>query len=453
MTKKTTRMGWMLLVLMALAAFPLWGGGGGQSGAALKGMDITIGNWWADWDAATRKANSDAEERLIAYRTKIQKDYGFKIREKNISSWEQMAQIAATSTMTGKPAASVFVLQSNWAMMLYNQKLLYPVSDSKAIDLSAVKPVEWNQDVSKAFTFDGKVYAFAVGYGTSQHANGVFFNKRLYEEAGLDPELPYDMQKAGTWTWNAFMDICKKLTRDINNDGIIDTYALTADLSTETLDAIVASNGANYVDKDASGKFVNASGRPEFLQALQYSLRLYNEGVLMPRPQDSNWDWYKPMFQGGKVAMLVAQQYTAQELREMPDDWGFVLFPKGPNVSTYRYSSDENVFVIPSTYSPAEVDKILYAFQLWHTPIDDDPDAWKDDQYSIYRDFRAVDETLAMIRDPKYGSMKYYVFIPGLERGDIAWNMWWDGVDPAQLVESVSQSWDALINDANGIIK
>jgi ABC-type glycerol-3-phosphate transport system substrate-binding protein len=261
------------------------------------------------------------------------------------------------------------------------------------------------------------------------------------------------MQKAGTWTWNAFMDLCKRLTRDINNDGIIDTYALTADLSTETLDAIVASNGANYVDKDASGKFVNASGRPEFLQALQYSLRLYNEGVLMPRPQDSNWDWYKSMFLGGKVAMLVAQQYTAQELREMTDDWGFVLFPKGPNVSTYRYSSDENVFVIPATYSAEEVDKILYAFQLWNTPIDDDPDAWKDDQYSIYRDSRAVDETLAMIRDPKYGSMKYYVFIPGLERGDIAWNMWWDGVDPAQLVESVSQSWDALINDANGIIK
>jgi ABC-type glycerol-3-phosphate transport system substrate-binding protein len=436
---------------MIAAAFLLWGCGENRN--ALKGMDITIGNWWSDWDVATRTANSDAEERLIAYRTKIQKDQGFTMREKNISSWDQMAQIAATSTMTGNPAASVFVLQPNWAMMLYNQKLLYPVSDSTTVDFSSAEPVNWNQDVRKAFTFDGKVYAFSVGYGASQHATGVFFNKRLYEEAGLDPELPYDMQKAGTWDWNAFMDICKKLTRDINNDGIVDTYALTADLSTDTLDAIVASNGANYIDKDASGKFVNASGRPEFLQALQYSLRLYNEGVLMPRPQDSNWDWYKPMFLGGRVAMLAAQQYTAQELRDMADDWGFVLFPKGPNVSTYRYSSDENVFVIPSTYSPEEANKILYAFQLWNTPIDDDPDAWKDDQYSIYRDFRAVDETIAMIRDPKYGSMKYYVFIPGLERGDIAWNMWWDGVDPAQLVESVSQSWGALINDANGTSK
>jgi len=74
------------------------------------------------------------------------------------------------------------------------------------------------------------------------------------------------MQKAGTWTWAAFLDICKKLTRDTNNDGKMDTYAMTADLSTEILDAIVSSNGATYVDKDPkTGKFVNASNRPEFL--------------------------------------------------------------------------------------------------------------------------------------------------------------------------------------------
>lgn len=448
MLKKKRLMGFIPLVLMM--AFPVWGGGSKQ-GADLKGQDIVIGNWWSDWDVSTRTANSDAEEKLIAYRAKIQKDQGFKIREKNISSWDQMSQIAVTSTMTGKPAANVFVLQPNWAMTLYNQKLLFPIGDSKSVNFSSAKPVEWNQDVTKAFTFDGKAYAFSIGYGSSQHANGVFFNKRLFREAGLDPNLPYDMQKAGTWNWTAFIDLAKKLTRDVNNDGRIDTYAMTADLSTEILDAVVASNGANYIDKDSTGKFVNATNRPEFLQALQFAVRLNTEGVLMPRPENSNWDWYKPAFHDGKVAMMVTQQYVAQELRDMTDDWGFVLFPKGPNAKDYRYSSDENVMVIPNTYSAAEVDKILYAVQLWYTPVDDDPDAWKDDQYSVYRDARAVDETLTMIRNPKYGSTKYYVFIPGLERGDIAWNMWyWEG-DPAQLVESVSQAWNALINDANGI--
>jgi hypothetical protein len=142
---------------------------------------------------------------------------------------------------------------------------------------------------------------------------------------------------------------------------------------------------------------------------------------------------------------------VAQELRDMKDDYGFVLFPKGPRAKDYRFASDENVYVIPSTYSPAQVDQIMQAIYLWSTPApgQDSPDAWKAEQYANYRDERAVNETLAMIRDPKYGSMKYAVMIPGLERGDIAWNMWFDGVDPAQLIESVSQSWNNTISAAN----
>jgi len=440
----------ILALVLLTAGLPVWAGGGKDS-TSLKGMDIVIGNWWGDWDSSTRKAANDAEEKLIAYRAKIQKDNGFTMREKNIASWEQMAQVAATSTMAGKPAAQVFCLQPNWAMMLINRKLLYPVNSSKAVDFTSSKPVEWNKDVIDSLTFDGKAYAFSIGYGTSRHATGLFFNKRLFREAGLDPNLPYDMQKAGTWTWDAFLDLCKKLTRDINNTGIIDTYAMTQDLSTDILDALVASNGANYIGRDAKGKFTNATNTPEFLQALQFGIRLKNEGVLKPRPEISNWDWYKSEFTDGKTAMLVSPEWMANDLQNMKDDWGYVIFPKGPSAKNYRYSTDENVMAIPSTYKPDEVDKILYAVQLWYTPVDQDSDSWKIDLYNQYRDSRAVDETLSIFRDPKYGSIKNYIYIPGLERGDIAWAMWWWEDDPAQLVESVSQSWNDLINQANGI--
>lgn len=423
----------------------------GGSDGSLKGMDIVIGNWWGDFDVNTRKANSDAEEKLIEYRRGIMREHGFKMSEKKIASYEQIQQLAAISTMSGKPAAQVFVLEPKWVMTLFNRRLLYPVSNSKAVDFNSSVPVEWNKEIIASFTFNNRAYAFCIGYGTSQHGSGVFFNKRLLQEAGIKPDAPYEMQRNGTWTWNNFMDMCKKLTRDTDNNGIIDTYAMTADLSVEVLDAIVASNGADYIVRDKIGKFANATNRPEFLQALQFAMRLKTEGVLMPRPEISNWDWYKSVFFDGKVAMMVGQQYVAQEFREMKDDWGFVLFPKGPNVTNYRYCTDENVMVIPTTFSAADVDKILYAVQLWYTPIDDDPNAWKDDQYSIYRDSFAVDETLTMLRNPKYGSINYHKYIPGLERGDIAWSMWWWEGDPAQLVESVSQAWNALINDTNNI--
>jgi ABC-type glycerol-3-phosphate transport system substrate-binding protein len=353
--------------------------------------------------------------------------------------------------LAGKPAAQVFVLQPNWAMMMQNRKLLYPISSSSAVDFNSSKPIDWNREVIKSMTFDGTAYAFSIGYGTSRHGTGVFFNKRLLREAGISPDLPYDMQKDGSWTWNAFLDLLKKLTRDINNDGIIDTYGMTMDLSTDILDGLVASNGANYIGRDANGRFTNATNRPEFLQALQFGLRLRTEGVLKPRPEISNWDWFKSEFTDGKVAMMVSPEWMANEIQNMKDDWGFVIFPKGPSAKDYRYSSDENVYVIPSTYSAEEVDKILAAVQLWYTPVDDDANAWKYDFYSQYRDTRAVDETLVYFRTQKYSSIKNYVYIPGLERGDIAWALWWHEGDPAQLVESVSQSWNALIRDANNI--
>jgi len=128
----------------------------------------------------------------------------------------------------------------------------------------------------------------------------------------------------------------------------------------------------------------------------------------------------------------------------MKDDWGMVLFPKGPRSSTYRVYTRDNLMVIPATYKPAEVEKIIWGVALWHTPLDDN---WKVGQYNYFRDSRAVDETMAYIFDPKMRMIKYYAYINGLERGDIAWNMW--GREPAQLIESVSQDWNAKIAEAN----
>lgn len=461
MTQRTGRMA-AALVALTLVATAAWGGGNSaKSGTTatptatgernLGGMEIVVGNWWADYDVNTYVPQTTEEERTLAWRTEVQKKYNFKMREENIAGWGETQELAATSIMAGKPAASIITLQPDWAMALYNQGLFYPAGDCPSVDLSKTSPVGWNQNIVNAFTFNGKTYGFEVQAGSGAGV-GVFFNKRLFAEAGIDPNLPYDMQKAGTWTWDAFIDLCKRLNRDINNDGILDTYAL-ASFSTDTLTAIIASNRAQYVDKDARGRLVNATNKPEFLQALQFAIRLSTEGLLMPQPPNSNWDWFTSAFHDGKAAMRVAGQYVNGDLKDMADDWGFVMFPKGPNASTYTVAASGNVLVIPGTFSAEEADKILFAYYQWVTPPpgNDNPDAWKIAAYPTHRDSRAVDETRAMLRDPAHIIFAYNVLVPGLSTGDIAWNMWNEGVDPAQLIESVSQSWNDTINKANGV--
>ena len=31
---------------------------------------------------------------------------------------------------------------------------------------------------------------------------GIFYNKRLFEEAGISADEPYDLQAKGEWTWD-----------------------------------------------------------------------------------------------------------------------------------------------------------------------------------------------------------------------------------------------------------
>jgi len=450
---------YLMLVLMFIGA-PLFAQPTikdlGRPPSALKGMNIVVGNWWADYDTTKSPPTvqwygSESQEKQLEWRKRIQKEFGFTMQEKEIAEWHTMPQIAMTSIMAGKPAATVFVLQANWAMTLYRQGLLFPISESKAIDLTSKnKVVVMNQLMSDLFTFNGKTYALRTKYGDSLHAQVIFFNKRLFREAGLDPDLPYDLQKSGKWTWDEFRKICKQLTRDINNDGITDTYAMTADLSTDIMDVFIAGNGAEYVGKDPkTGKFTNASGSQAFIEGLQFLMDLYKEGVMMqsPVPQGGEWNWYQPMFNDGVVAMRLDMEHVRQDIANMKDDWGMVLPPKGPKAKDYVVFTDENVWVIPSTFKKNQVDAILWAIQAWEVDVNT---RWQTDLYPKFRDLRAVNETMAMIRDPKYQKFKNHILVPGLNRGGIGYGIWWYDGEPAQRVESVSQGWNNVIMDANG---
>lgn len=82
---------------------------------------------------------------------------------------------------------------------------------------------------------------------------GIFYNKRMFEEAGIDPEEPYNLQASGEWTWAKFEEYCAKLTKDTNNDGQTDIYAM-ASFSKDYLKLCAASNGAQFVTRNAEGK-------------------------------------------------------------------------------------------------------------------------------------------------------------------------------------------------------
>jgi len=413
----------------------------------LGGMEIVVGDWWSPQEAPEPK-NQKEEDRLT-YLNNVMNKYNFKIKQVGISDWGGQLELFTTSVMAEDPAAHLFVLEQGWTAQPLANGMLYDLASLKYFDFTEDK---WIKNTIDVMTYGNSVYGMASG--KSEPRVGVFWNKRLFKEAGLDPDLPYDLQASGEWTIEKYEELCKTLTRDTNNDGTIDTYAF-ASFSVEYNRGALTLFGARYIGRDENGKFYNETDKPEFLQAAQWSIDMIKKGYEMPQPEGSNWDWFVPAFLDAKVAMTWAEQYKAgQTFKDMPDDFGFVMVPKKDANSPYRVTFRDNVVVMPNTWDQETAEKIAFAYNLFTNPTpgyEDETEAWKDDYYPVFRDERAVDETLARMYAPDTEIInEYQPFVYGTDIGpDFCWNVYGLHQTPAEKLEELTTKWITLIEEAN----
>lgn len=412
----------------------------------LGGMDITVGDWWTPEEQAEPK--NQKEEDTLAYRTDFMQKYNFNIKQVAITDWGGMQELFTTQVMAGEPQAQLYILEQGWTAQPLANGLLYDLATLKNFDFTEDK---WNKNLIDLMTYGNSIYGMASG--KSEPRMGIFWNKRLFQEAGLNPDLPYDLQASGEWTIAKYEELCKALTRDTNSDGTMDTYAFV-NFSCDYHKGALTIFGTRYIGKDENGKFVNETSKPEFLQATQWSIDLIKNGYEMPMPEGSNWDWMYQAFHDAKTAMIVAEQYKVGQWADMTDDWGFVVLPKKDENSPYRVSFKDNVVVMPNTFDAETAEKIAFAYNLYTNPTpgyEDDSDAWKEDYYPKFRDERAVDETLALMYDPNTEVIQeYQPFVYGTDVGaDYCWDVYALAKTPAEKLEELTSKWDSLIADAN----
>lgn len=81
----------------------------------------------------------------------------------------------------------------------------------------------------------GEGYLDLMTYKTNSHgfvfpwagSTVCYYNKSMIERYGVKSPKEYFME--GNWTWETFMKCMEEMTRDVDNDGVIDTYGLPAD--------------------------------------------------------------------------------------------------------------------------------------------------------------------------------------------------------------------------------
>jgi len=412
-----------------------------------KGMSIVLGDWWTDPDAAPA---SKMQEDQKNFRDWIQSTYNVKIVQKQVAGWSSNPQFVSNYCMTGDesdPEKYVFCIDGRSANIGIKAGLFYDLSKVTSVDYH--DSTIYDQVVVKLLEKGNSFYAF--NYGVSEPREGVFFNKRLLSEAGLDPDLPYDLQKEGKWNWDTFEDMCKTLTRDLDNDGVIDQYAMSNFYTCFTA-AALDSNGGSKIGRDANGKYFNNAGSDNSMEAfnwIQYMFRNYQ----LPQAEGAQWDYFMTAFQNGETAFMCHQEYNAQPggvLSGMADDWGFVAFPLGPHGDgKYKTLHDTPMWVIPSIYSDDTINKMAKALELFYTKVPgyEADDAWKESYYPGFRDARAVDETLTIMAETP--NPRFDKLISGLSEEDMCNSICWGWQTPQEAYESCANVWEGFLKDIN----
>jgi multiple sugar transport system substrate-binding protein len=195
---------------------------------------------------------------------------------------------------------------------------LIPVSDF--IDVSQIS-FPLSKATTDYYTFNGKLYTIAEA-GTS--SSYLFFRRDIFANASLPN--PYELWKAGEWTWDRFVRLGQDVKQDLTGDGEYDIWGYY----TWVQEQYVFSNGANFVQW-VDGNPVEGLSDPKATRAFDWERALDEQYEIMA-PWDPDLD-PAGMLNAGVIAMMYGGAWQLQGLREeLGDRLGIAPFPRGPDL-------------------------------------------------------------------------------------------------------------------------
>ncbi|HSL42427.1 MAG TPA: sugar ABC transporter substrate-binding protein [Anaerolineales bacterium] len=200
---------------------------------------------------------------------------------------------------------------------------------------------------SRYYYAPGKV----AGVNTAVEATFLFYNKALFEEAGV-PYPPSDPTQA--WTWDEFVAAAEKLTSDVNgkhpgeagfDPEQVSTYGVAFDKTYEgwTFYPFIFSNGGQLVNEDGTRLLLDS---PEATEAMQKLADLMWVQHVAPTPtQDQNLPGYVTMLQTGNLAMHISGHWSLLDYAAVKDlEFGVAVLPKFKKPATVVLGSPTVIF-------------------------------------------------------------------------------------------------------------
>jgi sn-glycerol 3-phosphate transport system substrate-binding protein len=221
----------------------------------------------------------------------------------------QTFQKALTANAAGSPPDVALVSDPDvWS--LADAKAIMPLDDQ----IAAEGGEEYLADFHETFITDVTFRDHYWGMPFQKSTPIFYWNKEMFEEAGLDPEKPPE-------TWDELLDYAQKLT--VKDDaGNVVCYGVEIPIDTWLLAAFAYQNGMTTIG-DGTEVYIDT---PEMVGALEFMSSLANEYGVMPQKRlfgDSSAD-----FVAGQTAMLYNSTGSLTFLRESADfEFGAAFHP------------------------------------------------------------------------------------------------------------------------------
>ncbi len=232
------------------------------------------------------------------------KNPGWKVTPE-VVGWAQCQDKATTLAVAGTPVGMAYVGSRALKEFAENELIVpFPMSEDEKKG--------YYPNIVDTVTFEGTQWGVPIAFSTK----ALYWNKDLFKQAGLDPEVPPK-------TWAEEIAFAKQIKEKTGIAG----YGLPAKTFDNTMHQFmhwVYTNNGKVIDGDNI-----AIDSPEVLAALQAYKDITPFSVEGATAYEQNE--IRAIFLDGKVGMIQSGSGAAARLKETKLNWGVAPLPLGPS--------------------------------------------------------------------------------------------------------------------------
>lgn len=235
-----------------------------------------------------------------------------------ITTWDTMQNQIRMGLMSNTPPDLITELESR--ILAYAEQGLLTNLDQNVASSSEITKDDIIASALDINSYNGSLYGIPFRHDGS----GVYYNKTMFKNAGLDPEsFPV--------TWDEAIEASKKLTIDTNNDGTPDQYAMAWPFGNQPNTVTrfaqqLYSRGGDFLSADGKTCTLDTSAAIDAMKAIAAT---FTDGIASLSSMEIDNTQLRALFVNQGIAWYICGPFDIEPIKqEAPNlDFGTAVIP------------------------------------------------------------------------------------------------------------------------------